>query len=374
MITEDDSTRADRVCPACGEAASDATYLFCTACGARLDGEDRALVHVPKGSRAAALLDAEETSEGSWWRRYRRLLIIGTVVAVAVGAGGFVSWQWAGFRTADGPVRSFFAALEDGDGPGAAALLADAVFLNDNTIGTDEEILASPVWTAGALDAGYTAPELETVDVEYFMDAKGVERRPDKSLARAAVEFTLNDERFTMEFLMERETEGLNRAWTIGAVAMGLVPIGGSGGEVRVANTDVDGAVFAPPGVYEVAVTGSALFDDTAGQVMIGGEDYTEGTVDETSLEEPAPAASTVAPDDYEGDEYDSLFGGGEPLDSLDWDLITVADLDYRLDPAAAAAAEAQIRSAIDEGAAPHARVPDTCPVELVDMDETVAH
>jgi hypothetical protein len=107
---------------------------------------------------------------------------------------------------------------------------------------------------------------------------------------------------------------------------------------------------------------------------MIGGEDYTEGTVDETSLEEPAPAASTVAPGDYEGDEYDGLFGGGEPLDSLDWDLITVADLDYRLVPAAAAAAEAQIRSAIDACAAPHALDLDTCPFELVDMDETVAH
>jgi hypothetical protein len=172
---------------------------------------------------------------------------------------------------------------------------------------------------------------------------------------------------------MQRPTEGLERAWTIGSVSMGLVPIGGSGGEVRVANAAVDGAVYAPPGVYDVTVTGSALFTDAAGQVMIGGEDYADGSGGADAPDQESSAAATAAPDGYEGDEYDGLFGGGEPLDSMDRSLITASTVDYRLDPAAVADVDAQIRAAIDACAAPHALDLDTCPFGLVGLDEAVA-
>jgi hypothetical protein len=377
MITEDDTVTGPRVCPACGTPASDATFLYCTECGARLDGEERALVHVPKGSRAAALLEEEDeqTKGGSWWKRHRRLLIIGTVAVLAVGAGGFVTWQWTGFRTADAPVRSFFAALEDRDGPAAAALLGEAAFLNSDVRGTDEEILASPLWQAGALDAGYTPPDLESVNVDYFLDAKGVEQRPDKSMASATARFTVDGEAFDMEFLMQRETEGLDRIWAIGSVTMGLVPIGGSGGDVKIANVAVDGGVHAPPGLYEVTVTGSALFADAAGQVMIGGEDYADGSGgDAAPADEPSAIVSTGSPDGYDADEYDDLLGGDEtPLDGSSWNLVTTSNLEYHLDPGAAATVDEQIRTTIDACAAPHGLDLEACPFVPLGLDETVA-
>lgn len=375
MITEDDTVTGPRSCPACGAVATDATFLYCTECGARLDGEERALVHVPKGSRAAALLEEDEEEAGrSWWKRHRRLLIISVVAVLAVGAGGFVTWQWTGFRTADGPVRQFFAALEDRDGPAAAALLAEAAFLNSDVRGTDEEILASPLWQAGALDSGYTPPDLESVNVDYFLDAEGVEQRPDKSMAAATAAFSLGGEAFVMEFLLHRETEGLDRTWAIGSVTMGLVPIGGSGGDVQIANVAVDGGVHAPPGLYDVTVTGSALFADAAGQVMIGGEDYTDGSGgDQTPAEEPSAVVSTGSPDGYDPDEYDGLLGGGTPLDGSDWNLVTTSNLEYHLDPGAAAAVDEQIRTAIDACAAPHGLDFEACPFVPVGLDETVA-
>jgi len=378
MITEDgEDAAAEHSCPHCDAPVTDSSFAFCTSCGQRLTetaADEKALVPSDPQRKAVALTDPldEEDAERSWWSRHRKLLVIGAAAVLVLGTGSYVGWQWSGFRTAHGPVEGFFAALEDRDGSAAAALLSEASILAGMTV-TEEEVLSSSLWQAGALDSGYTPPELESVEVDYFLDPGEVDQRPDKSLARAVATFALGDAVYEMEFVMQRDVEGMSREWTIGAVPIGVLPVSGATGTVRAANAVVDGNPYAPPGVYRVEVEGNALFADAAGEVVIGGEDYAEGSGGGAAPAgpEPSAAASTAAPPETDDDDFN--IGEGPPLDSMDWDLITTSTLEYGLRAEATAEVQAQVNAAIDACAAPHALDLETCPWTLVDLEDSVA-
>lgn len=382
MITEDgegqDQAGTERRCPTCGAPAADAAFAFCTSCGARLDAaaaEGKSLVSAAKdGDKAVAVrdpLDAEDT-EGSWLARHRKLVVIGAAAVLVVGAGSYVGWQYAGFRTADGPVEVFFQALEDRDPAAAAAVLADASFY-DESDASAAAVLGSPIWQDGALDTGYTPPALQGVEVDYFMGSGEVDQRPDKSLARAVATFALGDAVFATEFLMAREVEGVNREWSIASVPMGTLPVSGWHGEVRAANATVTDAPYVPPGIYEVEVAGNALFAAAEGQVVIGGEDHVEGPGGgaDPGAGPPAGVASTAPPP---GDGGEDLFPDEAPLDSMTPSLIVTSTVGYELRPKATEEVESQIRALIDGCALPHRLDLETCPFTLVNLDELVGH
>lgn len=254
-----------RECPTCGATVADAAFYFCVSCGARLDVEPGELVPVDD--------EDDESNRGVWWRS-RRFLVLAGVAVLLLPLLGFFGWQWSGMRQATGPVEEFFAALEEGDGPAAAALLANASLGDGN-----EEGLDSPIWEPGALESGYSAPTDVELDTD-FGAMIGLEQRPDRSTAAIDATFVVAGSEFELEFWVERIGSGWSRDWQISAVSLETVQPVGSSTPSRAASATPAISLVVPPGEYDVAVEDSELFADSTGRAVVGGSPTEHSSAD----------------------------------------------------------------------------------------------
>lgn len=347
-----------RTCKQCGAEVIGAAFRYCTSCGAKLEATGPGAALVP-------FADDEDDEGPRWWRRWRKWVLMGTAVVVAVPVALYLSWQWSGLRTADTPVREFFAALEDLDGPAAAQALDGAAVwtgLADSEAG--EDALASPLFGAAALETGYTPPTLVDVEVDYFADASGVEQRPDKSMAEAVATFTIGDDPTVWEwpFYLGRETSGFDRQWSIASVEM--AKIGGvSDASVRIAGIETGpDAVAAPPGAYAYALENQALWEDAAGTVTVGGEGWSDFG--------PVPSAEgTGFADDGPID-----LSEGQEMPVGEQGIILTWDLELVLRPEVQPAVEQAVRDQVEACAEPYQLDWDTCPFTLDDDSAIAAH
>jgi hypothetical protein len=352
---DDVAVEGTRKCPKCDAEVPDGRFRFCTSCGAELSsGPGTDLVPVAG--------DDDEEAPG-WWGRWRRWVLMGAAVVVAVPVALYLSWQWSGLRTADGPVRDLFLALEDRDGPAIAAAL-EGVTIMDGVFTGEGDPLAGPLFEAGALEEGYTPPTLVDVEVDYFADASGVEQRPDKSMAQALVHFTIGDDPTVWEWpiYMDREDSGFDRQWSIAALELGRIA-GVADAAMRIAGTTLEAGQenFALPGAYEVAVADQVLWEDTSGTVIVGGEDYIEY--------EPAPSESATG---FVDDGPIDLAEGQEPLTQGTYDILVYSDLDLQLRSEVQPAVEQSIQDQVNACAEPYQLDWDTCPFTL-DSDDVGA-
>ena len=257
-------------CPACGTDTRPGSR-FCGGCGATLTAATSTeLVPVPAAPPAVA------KGRGRWeWTR-RRVLIAGVcVLAVAAGVGLFLTRQSTGDRAADGPVRAFYDALAAGDAPAATAVIKGAASGGPLAIDQGWDI-SSPLWTdPAALSTGYQPPTDVVYDISHGV-AEGREQRPNMSEATVVARYTLDGHQVTDRWIVERETEGLERAWSVVNVRFAGVRLTSWADtyEVQVAGVRVAGGVeHMPPGIYDVALTDHPLFEDFATQLVIGNFD-----------------------------------------------------------------------------------------------------
>lgn len=348
------ATDQPRRCGECLAEVSAAADRFCANCGAPLDAEATdqaeastepaggALVHVPKDDEP----DDGGAAAHSWWTR-RKVFVVGVVVLLVAGAaGGFLWWQSSGDRDPAGPVKAFYAALVDGDAVAASKLLEGASTLDSGDLGD------SPLWGADALSEGYQAPSnVEVEAVEHFtagdegemkqqfpgLSEEGVPKRPDMDSAHVSVSYDLGDKRIEQDWILLRETEGVARDYRVINVDVGYVDVGDVAGKATVANAEVDGRVIAPPGVYDVKVTGSPLFEDVSGELVVEPSSSTDTSTATPAAEELSDlkirpeVAEAVGEqiDDRIADcakQQDEYTTGGEYVEKCPWVLEDLLD------------------------------------------------
>lgn len=349
------ATDQPRRCGECLAEVSAAADRFCANCGAPLDAETTDQAEASVDDAGGALVPvSKDTDDGaaagggsrSWWTRRKVIVVSVVVLLVAAAAGAFLLRQSSGTRAPEGPVLAFFEALSDHDGAAAGKLLDEASSLDSGELGD------SPLWSADALTSGYEAPTNVKVEaVEHFTEKdegelkqkfpgindEGVPKRPDMDSAHVSVSFDLGDKRIEQDWILLRETEGVERDYRVMNVDVGYIDLGNVSGKATVANAPVSGRIVAPPGIYDVTVTDSPLYEDASGELVVepsGSQETTSAT----------PAAETLtdlklredvseAVDEQIGDriaecakKQDDYTTGGEYTDRCPWVLEDLLD------------------------------------------------
>lgn len=247
---------AERFCPACG-AAFDGDAVP-PACGGSSSSTTR---RVSPGDRFGRLVKRTAT----WLVRRKFAIAVVAVVVLAV-AGGSYLWSHPGLRGGDpdAPVIAYFDALDARDGAAAAALTGES----------------GPLWATGALVSGYTPPEHVTVVSVSDGAAADVTRREGLSYAKVTVNYSLDGVLVEQPITVSRDASGRVRDWSIASGAGGTLTVGAAGGSWKAAAMAVpatEQSTSAPPGVYEVEVTGGPLFTDVVTTAAVAGGDAGSG-------------------------------------------------------------------------------------------------
>ena len=287
-------------CPRCG-ATGRAEAKFCAGCGNQFDtGPSTGLVPVDKPAAA------EVTPTVGWWNRRRVIIASVVVLAVIAGLGVYLMRQSTGDRTPDGPVREYFTALAAGDGPVAAALLEEA-----NMGGAD--VLSSPMWADGALADGYTAPHHVALDVSYGQ-ANGIDQRPNMDYATVTARYVVDETEVVQQIGMTRGEGMVERPWSIRSIDLGLLSTGDEDTGMDIAGTHQAGQFWAPPGTYEVSMSGSVLLEDASGQVTVT-PTVGDGMADVAQLDLTVRPEVVETVDEQIRGRIDECADAGPPLD-----------------------------------------------------------
>lgn len=296
----------------CGHDDATPGAAFCRSCGQKLTNLD---VEINGRAVAPAASELEGGRRGRWSRKRRAWTA--AAVALVLGLGiAFYEIQDAWYGPEE-PVEALISAMEDGDGPAVAAMIADSAARSD----LKDDAKDSPLLRAGALDTGYRPPtDMRVTGVEYGGSGDDRTQREDRDGAEVSVSYTLGGKQRSATVRVQRENSGVFRSWELWPDAL-LTNISvdvwhTASGKYAIAGVHTKAAsLVGLPGSYTVTADPDGLYDRTTDHVAVPiGDDRS------VSIDKPRPKKTTTAEAEKQVRGFiDKCASGGPPANECNF-------------------------------------------------------